>query len=281
MAGNKKRKIRLRWLEQALNDFLTDDPKSIRKSFMFDLFILFLIFTSSIMFVAETYQVTPLLQRFFTVIDTAIIALFTIEYIARIYVAENRARYIFSWVGVIDFLAVVPFWVSFVVPWVTSLQFLRVLRIFKIFRFFQRHLDSKRVSSKYVSRVLVLKMIFVVFALLYISSALIFTIEAPFNPKINTFDDAVYFSLVTVTAVGFGDITPVTRYGRFVIMFIIMAGVLLIPVYLASLMRAFMLNSRKVIAVCQQCGLRQHDADAVYCKSCGARIYQEHDELLA
>lgn len=231
--------------ENLLADFLVDKGIGTKRAFNFDVLIVALILTSSAIFVAETYTLPANIAEVLKFVDLVIILLFTVEYFARVYVASPKSRYMFSWLGIVDLLAFLPFWISFFVPWVHSLQFLRVLRIFKLFRFFKQHLNINKVKEKYLQQVLVSKILLVVFTLLFVSSSLIFTLESAQNPNINTFDDAAYFSIVTVTTVGFGDIIPVTRAGRMAISFMILFGILLIPVYVASLMRTYMVYYSK------------------------------------
>lgn len=231
--------------EKLLSDFLSDKSAHTRRAMRFDLIIVALILISSMIFVAETYSLPGQVAQVLGFIDVTIILLFTFEYLARVYVARPSGKYIFSWLGAVDLIAFLPFWISFFVPWVHTLQFLRVLRVFKLFRFFKQHLNGKKIKIKDIQRVLIAKMLFVVFTLLFVSSALIFTLEAPHNPGINTFDDAAYFAIVTVTTVGFGDITPVTRSGRMAISLMILFGILLIPIYVASLMRTYMVYYHK------------------------------------
>ncbi len=221
------------------------DGRSTRKSLKFDLAIVVLILVSSAIFVAETYSLPASIKEILLFVDVVIILLFTIEFFARVYVAHPKKKYLYSWLGVVDVLAFLPFWLSFFIPWVHTLQFLRVLRVFKLFRFFKQHLRNENTKIKDIQHVIIAKMLLVVFTLLFVSSSLIFTLEAPHNPGINTFDDAIYFSVVTVTTVGFGDITPVTRSGRMAISIMIIIGILLIPVYLASLMRTYMYHYKR------------------------------------
>lgn len=120
-------------------------------------------------------------------------------------------------------------------------------------------------------------MLSVLFILIFVSSSLIYTFEAPFNDKINNFSDAVYLSLVTVTTVGFGDIVPVTENGRFVVMIVILFGIFLIPVYIGSLLKSYIHTSKKRDVTCKKCGLKKHDHNATHCKMCGEIIYQEFE----
>jgi len=97
-------------------------------------------------------------------------------------------------------------------------------------------------------------------------------------PLIQTFGDAFYFSVVTLSTVGFGDITPLTVGGRWVTAVMIMGGAILVPFQAGKLVKMMLSGeNRKNRATCPQCGLIGHDYDASHCKACGAVIYQEYD----
>ena len=205
-------------------------------------------------------------------------SVFTIEYVLRIHAEDRPKDYLFSWYGISDTVALVPFWLSLVFPWFWSFEFLRILRVFKLYRFFAKYLRSGTLTKKLTSQIVIAKMVFTMGALLFISSGFIYAFEGPQNPSIQTFDDALYFSLVTITTVGFGDITPVSDIGRAVVMVIMLCSVFLVPVYLGSLLRSFMLrDDLKLDIVCSHCGWKGHDRDASHCKMCGKVIYIENE----
>ena len=120
-----------------------------------------------------------------------------------------------------------------------------------------------------------MKVAFSMFVLLYVSSGLFYTFEHNDNPDINSFDDAVYFSLVTVTTVGFGDITPVTKSGQVVVMLIILAGVFSIPVYMSTLLQEHFGRANKKYKPCNRCGLKYHEESASHCRNCGLMLGKE------
>lgn len=257
--------------------YLMDDNKTTRANYYFDILIIGLILVSCGIYVALTYVSGSWYQILFT-IELVLMLLFTGEFILRIHFEKKLKDYLLSWYGLFDMLAVIPFWLAFLVPGLGSVLFLRILRVFKLYRFFNKYLDNDTVKKEVASRILITKMIFTLTAMLFISSGLIYTFEGPVNQNIATFDDALYFSLVTVTTVGFGDITPVSKAGRFVVMAVVLFGIFLIPVYLASLLKAYMSHTGKRSVTCGTCGLKYHDANAVHCKMCGANIYQEYDD---
>ena len=104
---------------------------------------------------------------------------------------------------------------------------------------------------------------------------MIYNIENQAHPDAQwTFFDAIYFSIVTITTVGFGDITPVSFYGKLVTLFIIVLGIITLPWLVGLLARDMMVATGKHQIVCPQCELGHHDADAVHCKRCGAFLRQ-------
>ncbi len=258
-------------------DLLFDDTKTSRLNYYFDLFLIFLILLSCASYVLLTYlDPTSIAYKVTFALEAILMLGFTIEYFIRIKVEKNISDYATSWYGIVDLLTIVPFWLSLFTP-LAGMQFFRILRVFKLYRFFKKYFDESKIKKDVASKILITKMVFTLGALLFISSGLIYTFESPINEDINTFDDALYFSLVTITTVGFGDITPITKAGRLVVMIIVLSSIFLIPVYLASLLRAFMSNSDKQSVTCKNCGLKYHDKNAVHCKMCGEVIYQEYD----
>ncbi len=259
--------------------YLLDDSKTTRANYYFDLVITGLILLSCLLYVVLTYLEPGTIEYLFVLsAEIVLMVFFTIEYILRIQFEKKPTDYLVSGYGIFDFLAVVPFWLSFLIPGFGGMQFLRVLRVFKLYRFFAKYLDNDNIKKEIASRILITKMIFTLGVLLFISAGMIYTFETPVNQNINTFDDALYFSLVTVTTVGFGDITPESGVGRVVVMIMVLASILVIPVYVASLLRSYMSHSGKRATTCPKCGLKYHDENAVHCKMCGEIIYQEYDD---
>ncbi len=249
-----------------------DEKGKTKEEFYFDVFLIILVLASSCFYVLETYNLTPEWYTFVRTLDVLVMMFFSIELFARIRVNKDNKKYLGSFFNIADILAVVPFWLSLIIPGFGSLQFLRVFRLFKIFRYFDKYFNHKHVPKKKITQILIMKIAFTLFVLLYVSAGLFFTFEATQNPEIGTFDDALYFSMVTVTTVGFGDITPVTKIGQFIVMFIIMAGVFSIPVYMSTLLQAHIGQINKKKIPCQTCGLQFHEQSASHCKNCGTML---------
>jgi len=122
----------------------------------------------------------------------------------------------------------------------------------------------------------IIKIIFTIISIIFVSSSFIYEAERVANPDINDLGSAMYFSIVTLTTVGFGDVVPVTLLGRLITILMILVSIALVPWQLGLLIKEFMLStSKKRSVTCKKCGLSQHDSDAIYCKHCGSIIYHE------
>jgi voltage-gated potassium channel len=120
------------------------------------------------------------------------------------------------------------------------------------------------------------KLLTTVLVLLTASAGLFYSAEHAANPDVSTFGDAFYYTVVTLSTVGFGDILPVTRAGRWVTVCSIIAAIIVIPRQASRIVREWA-SREQVDVTCPNCGLAYHDADASHCKACGEVIYQELD----
>lgn len=245
-----------------------------RKTFYTDVVIMVLIVLTSLTFVIETYPIPNWLSQSMKILDTLILMLFTLEFGVRYWVAKNKKRFFKNMYTIIDFLVILPFIVG-----QAHLQFFRILRVFRILRYLEKYFSfSDNKYDKHIETILFGRIAFVLFALLFISAGLFYTAEVATNDNISTYDDALYFTISTVTTVGFGDIVPVTKLGEVITMLMILCGVLLIPYHLGLIIKyAVLKGKRKRQTTCKSCGLKYHDPDATYCKSCGSLVYQEYE----
>ncbi len=236
-----------------------------------EIYLIIINIAACILFIFESIPAYQAYASLFRTLEIITVTLFIIEYVIRYWVAEKKLKYIFSLMSFIDLLAIFPSIFAY-----GDFRFLRVLRVFRIFRFvrfFEHHKfffgEIKRTHLQ------IAKIAFVITAIIFVDAGLIYNIEGSANPEaFSSFFDAVYFSLVTITTVGYGDITPVTFYGKLSTLFIIILGIILIPWNVGNLIKEALLGKKKQ-CVCKQCGLRFHDEDAVHCKHCGSVIYHE------
>lgn len=200
--------------------------------------------------------------------------LFTAEYVLRLMIVERPARYARSFFGVIDLLAVVPTYLSLLFAGSQYLLVIRLLRILRVFRLLKltRYVEESGVMVEALVRSRRKIFVFLIFMLTLITvfGALMYLIEGPEN-GFTSIPVSMYWAIVTVATVGFGDIAPVTVAGRLVtsVLILIGYGILAVPtgIYTAELMGT--LRSSTDGRECPRCGLVGHLSGARYCRSCG------------
>jgi voltage-gated potassium channel len=227
-----------------------------------------LVLLSSIIFVAETYPLPIGIVPILDWINNAILILFAVEYGLRLWSAEDRWGYFFSLFALIDLLSILPFFLG-----VFDISFIRIFRWFRILRlirFLELSQGAGKVSAKTIGFV---RVFFTLFAIVFVYSGFIYQVEHSVNPRqFATFLDAFYFSIVTMTTVGFGDISPISEAGRLLTVLMILTGIALIPWQVGDLIRQLVRPSPQTTLGCLTCQLMRHDLDASYCKRCGTAL---------
>ena len=209
--------------------------------------------------------------------------LFAAEYAVRLWVVRNPWRYARSFYGVIDLLAILPTLLSLLFPASTSLAVIRALRLLRIFRVLKLVEYSSEagvlMQALWRSRRKILVFLTTVLTVVVVFGALMYLVEGPAN-GFTSIPTAMYWAVVTMATVGFGDIAPHTALGRFIASVLILIGYSIIAVptgiYTAELARS--LQPRRLRARCPQCGLPEHEADAWYCRKCGHALPSSDSE---
>jgi voltage-gated potassium channel len=231
-----------------------------------DLAITELVLISTGIFVAETYTLPVQVRLFLDALNTGILWIFAIEYGLRFWSAQNRLRFAVSLYSLIDLMTVVPFLIG-----VVDVGFIRIFRWFRILRLI-RFIENKKIWGNISSSdaPILVRILFTLFAIIFVYSGLIYQVEHLVNPKeFDTFLDAFYFSVVTMTTVGFGDVTPISQAGKLLTVLMIITGVALIPWQVGDFVRRLVKSAAQVEALCTGCGLEFHERDAEFCKRCG------------
>lgn len=208
--------------------------------------------------------------------------LFTIEYIARMAVVRRPWRYAFSSWGIIDLLSILPTYLSVLLPGAQSLLVVRSLRILRLFRILKltQYVDEGGllIGSLWRSRRKIFVFLSGVLTVVVIFGALMYVVEGPEHGFISI-PTGMYWAIVTMATVGFGDIAPVTPLGRFIASVLILIGysVIAVPtgIYTAELatsLRESSSTGRRDSRGCPDCGLEGHDPDALHCRQCGYRL---------
>ena len=245
---------------------------------LFDIILLALIIVSTAVIMMESMALIDLRFHFiFLYIEYAITALFTIEYILRILVVRNKKKYIFSFMGIIDLMAILPLYLSLFFPVTKFLSIIRLLRILRVFRILNLldymndgHYITKALKGS--SRKIYIFLLFLSIVVTIIGS-LMFVIEGGEN-GFKDIPTSIYWAVVTVTTVGYGDISPVTPLGQILSVILMLCGYSIIAVptgIITAEMRQAGYGNRE----CMRCGKRNNDDDARYCKMCGERMMDE------
>ena len=251
-------------LKEKIYFYLDDVETTIGRIISF--ILLGLIVLSSIIFIAETYPISPAIQNILNILDQGILIIFIIEYCIRLICSPFPFKFLFSFFSLIDLVAILP--LILVSIDVRFLRLLRWFRILRIIRFINIEISIFKIDTedgKIIARILL-----IVFTIILIYSGLIYQIEHQSNPEnFATFFDALYFSIVTMTTVGFGDVTPLSPSGRIVTLIMILTGIVVLPWQLGDLLRQLIKTANKKEITCSKCSLANHDQDAKYCKICG------------
>lgn len=193
----------------------------------FDYFIQLIIILSLFSFSLETLpNITDSFKLILKKFELISIVIFSIEYLLRVFLAKNPLAYIFSFYGFIDILAILPFYINRFL----DLRFLRVFRIFRVFRAlklirYNKALNRFNVAFKIVKEELVLFFI-VILILLFITSAGIYSFENEAQPKVfKSIFHSAWWSVVTLTTVGYGDVYPITLGGKIFTFFVLIIGI--------------------------------------------------------
>ncbi|MFC4721417.1 ion transporter [Geojedonia litorea] len=203
-----------------------------RLSRLFAVFIQVLIFISIISFSIETIpNLKPQTRVILQSIEVFCVVIFTIEYLLRIYVANHKLKFIFSFFGLIDFLAILPFYLSFGL----DLRSLRALRFFRLFRILKLARYNKAINhfSRAIksAREEIFLFIFITLILIYFSAVGIYYFENQEQPEhFSSIFDSLWWAIITLTTVGYGDIYPITVGGKVFTFLILMIGLGIVAV---------------------------------------------------
>ena len=203
--------------------------------------------------------------------------LFTLEYLLRLYSVDRPIHYAISFYGIIDFLAIIPTYLSVILPGSQFFLVIRILRVLRIFRVLklakyvrqaQHLMDAMRASRRKITVFL-----FAVLTLVVIFGSLIYMIEGE-EHGFNSIPRSIYWAIVTLTTVGYGDISPQTGLGQALaaVIMILGYGIIAVPtgIVSAELVQTYKQNLNT--QACQSCNATNHDDDAKYCKYCGVKL---------
>jgi voltage-gated potassium channel len=255
--------------------FESDTPAGWR----FDVTLVIAILLSITVVVIDSIQ--SMSQRYGVALDILewlFTLLFSVEYVLRLFCVRHPLRYAVSFFGIVDLLSILPTYMALIIPDTALLLDVRILRLLRIFRIFKLTVYvaeySALAEALRASRRKIAIFISVVLMLVLVLGTVMYVVEGPKNGY-TSIPVAMYWAIVTMTTVGYGDITPHTNVGKFIasIMMLLGWGILAVPTGIVSseiTAQRFARHFSK--RRCPQCSASVHDADAKFCKICGASL---------
>lgn len=247
---------------------------------LFDQWLIAAILASVVAVVVDSVQgAADRYHLWFTALEWLFTVAFTLEYLARLACVRHPWRYVLSFYGVIDLLALLPTYVALLVPEVHALIDVRVLRLLRVFRVFKltAYVSEYQALGRALaaSRRKIMVFLSAVLMIVLVMGTLMYVVEGPVN-GFTSIPTAVYWAVTTMTTVGFGDITPKTDLGRFIAscMMLLGWGTLAVPtgIVTAEMTARRTAEPLPTTRTCHECLTEGHAAEARYCLHCGAQL---------
>ncbi len=206
---------------------------------------------------------------------------FTAEYALRLYCSYRPRKYALSAYGIIDLMAIIPTYLSIFIAGTHSLIVIRALRLLRVFRLFKMvgfmNQGSFIINALKASRTKIFVFIFFIFLMVNILGSIMYLVEGTaVDSDFDSIPRSIYWAIVTMTTVGYGDISPQTNLGQFLAAVVMILGYAVIAVPTGIVSSEMVKSSKKkeeiTTQVCMNCSQEGHDADAEYCKYCGSSL---------
>ncbi len=275
-AEDQESSKRRNWRER-LHEVIYESNTTAGK--LFDVSLLLLILASIFVVILDSVEAQH--RRYgvlYNQLEWIFTILFTLEYLLRLISIKKPLRYVFSFLGIIDLLAIIPSYLSIFIAGTQSLLVFRALRLLRVFRIFKlSHFLSEmrflglalRGSLKKISIFML-----IVLMLVIILGSIMYLVEDGEN-GFSSIPESIYWAIVTITTVGYGDITPMTMAGKFVASLIMLMGygIIAVPTGIVTTEMAIAARDRREKnETCPRCGKEGHDLDARFCNRCGEAL---------
>ena len=285
------------WRRRAYQVIFEHDTRAGR---LFDQVLLALILLSVVAVMLETVpSMGQRTQTWLRQAEYVFTVVFTVEYALRLAAVENQKRYALSFFGIVDLIAILPTYISLFLPGAQSLLVIRGFRLLRMFRVLKlAHMAGEGhalAESLWASRGKIVVFLVAVSVSVTIMGAAMYLIEGRLNPAFRSIPDGMYWAIVTMATVGYGDAVPTTAAGKAIAAVIILFGysLIVVPTGIVSaeiagraarealhdasraLSAATAADRRRTVAAvggCSQCGRQDHASDADFCDRCGTRL---------
>lgn len=252
---------------------------------MFDVALIIAIALSVLMTIFQTFIEITWLRSTLIVFEIIFTVFFTAEYVLRIYCSPEPKKYIFSFFGIVDLLSILPVYLGIFYHGarymivLRAFRLVRVFRVFKLFNFLNEGNVLLRSLQKSAKKIMVF-FLFVFIVNICLGTIMYMVESSVGNPAFNNIPNGIYWSIVTMTTVGYGDITPISTLGKFISACVMLFGYTIIAVP-TGIVTATMAdeNNRikamrrgKKVNICPRCRYEESDLKANYCRQCGASL---------
>jgi voltage-gated potassium channel len=259
-----------------LNDIIFGAESRLGKAF--DIILIIAILLSVLAVILESI-VSPSTQfgRSLYIIEWVFTLAFTIEYGLRLSCVRHPFKYVFSFYGLIDLLSIIPTYLSLFIPGANSLlviRIFRILRVFRILKLFNYIREAETLAEAMVTgRRKIIVFLYFICTLVVVFGCFMYLIEGTDN-GFTSIPRSIYWAIVTMTTVGYGDLTPTTAFGQMIasMMMIIGYAVIAVPtgIYTAELSKAIV--RKRDVRGCIGCGKNGHEVESDYCRFCGEKL---------
>ena len=240
---------------------------------LFGGFLVILITLSIGIFICENLEIFRPWREELAIADKIILGIFAVEYLLRLLISRNKLKFVFSFLGIIDLLVILPLFahISQGLVFLRGFRVFRILQLLRTIRYSNLMLMFFRSFRHYRDEIQIFVITF--FLVIIVGSLAMFSIEGAVNPGFATVPDAMWWTVVTITTVGYGDVVPITIAGKILAGIIIFIGLASIAIMTAVLTKVFIDHFfGKRLHHCEFCHYPHHDHDAKFCKNCGNQL---------
>jgi voltage-gated potassium channel len=246
---------------------------------LYDLILIWTIILSVITVILDSVSsISTNFRILFKILEWFFTIIFTLDYFTRIYVVRNKKKYIFSFFGIIDLLATLPTYISLFVSGMQILVVIRIIRLLRIFRILKmiRYSEEAQILLKAFddSKRKIIVFLFSLVIIIIIIGSIMFIVEGPENGFVDI-PTSMYWAVVTMTTVGFGDITPNTVFGKFLASLLMILGyaIIAVPTGIFTVEMSKNIRNRKTKnIICSKCSNIEYDLNSKFCKICGKKL---------
>ena len=244
----------------------------------FDVILLIAIVLSiAVVFLESVESLEEKFGPAFRIAEWVFTVIFTIEYLTRIIASKKPMRYIFSFYGIVDFLSIIPTYLSLILvgsQYLLVIRTLRLMRVFRVLKLDQFMGESSMIGKAlFASRRKILVFLWAVVIIVVIMGTIMYVVEDA-ESGFTSIPKGIYWAIVTLTTVGYGDIAPQTVLGQALASVIMILGyaIIAVPTGIVTAEMSNQERTRTANRLCNNCNTQDHDNSATYCKHCGHKL---------